>query len=149
MDMADTKPYREQSAVLAYRVGKTGVEVLLVTSLDTGRWVLPKGHVEPHLSAHESAEKEAYEEAGITGLVAKRYVGVYSYAKTEKKGGGMRRVEVYPMKVLKELADWPEKDRRRREWMGAEKAASVVLEKKLGKIILAFAAAVAKAEGMA
>lgn len=147
--MAEGRIFREQSAVLPYRVGKTGVDVLLVTSLDTGRWVLPKGHVEPHLSARESAEKEAYEEAGITGIVARSFVGVYSYTKTEKKGGGMRRVEVYPMKVLKQLADWPERDRRRREWMDAAKAAGVVTEKKLGKIILAFAAAVAKAEGLA
>lgn len=142
--MANEREFREQSAVLPYRKEKGGVEVLLVTSLDTGRWVLPKGHVEAGLTPRESAEKEAFEEAGITGIVAQNFIGAYRYAKTEKKGGGMRRVEIYPMEVLAQLDDWPEKNKRKRAWMEVEKAAKAVSEKKLGKILLSFAGAVLK-----
>jgi 8-oxo-dGTP pyrophosphatase MutT (NUDIX family) len=136
--MSNGKEFREQSAVIPYRKKNDGVEVLLITSLDTGRWVLPKGHIEKGLSARESAEKEAFEEAGIKGDVAKQSVGAYRYAKTDKKGGGMRRVSVFPMEVQSELDEWPEKGKRTRRWMDVEAAAQAVDEKKLGKILLSF-----------
>lgn len=130
--------FREQSAVIPYRTRDGAVEVLLVTSLDTGRWVLPKGHIDDGLSARQSAEKEAFEEAGITGAVAKKSIGFYRYTKTDKKGGGLRRVEVYPMAVKAELDEWPEKDKRKRRWMHPGDAARLVAEKKLGKILQTF-----------
>ena len=142
--MAEQEKVRPQSAVLPYRRCKGGVEVLLVTSLDTGRWVLPKGNVEPGMSARESAEKEAYEEAGIRGSADKESMGAFTYLKTEKKGGGVREVEVFPMEVTKTLDDWPEKNTRKRKWMSVEKAAGAVLEKKLKKLLTLFAERMAK-----
>lgn len=140
--MSSAKDFRDQSAVIPYRRHKNGMEVLLITSRDSGRWVLPKGHVEPDLTARESAAKEAYEEAGIEGVVAKRCVGVYRYAKTDGKGPDECRVEVYPMEVRNQLDDWPEKDCRRRAWMDVGEAARRVDEKKLGKLLLSFAGGV-------
>ncbi len=129
----------EQSAVLAWRRRKRGVRILLVTSLETRRWVLPKGNVEDGLTPRESALREAFEEAGIEGDAAGRRIGAYLYRKDDSKGGGLRRVAVFPMQVTRVLDDWPEKDRRRREWMSPEDAAAAVAEKKLARIIARFA----------
>jgi 8-oxo-dGTP pyrophosphatase MutT (NUDIX family) len=141
--MATEDNTRPQSAVLPYRWQKGRLEVLLITSLDTGRWVLPKGNLEPGMSARDSAEKEAYEEAGIRGSVGKESIGTFTYLKTEKKGGGMRRVETFPMEVTEILEDWPEKNVRKREWMPVQKAAEAVLEKKLKKLLGLFAESMA------
>lgn len=128
----------KQSAVLAYRKGKHGLKVMLVTSLYTGRWVLPKGHLKNGLSAHESAKLEAFEEAGIEGNVDRRSVGAYEYVKTEQKGAGRRKVEVFPMAVSCVRDEWPEKDQRRRKWMAIDDAAAAVDEKQLKELITQF-----------
>jgi 8-oxo-dGTP pyrophosphatase MutT (NUDIX family) len=136
--MAESEKVKPQSAVLPYRRRKAGLEIMLVTSLDTGRWVLPKGNVESGLTPCESAQKEAYEEAGIRGKTEKKCFGTFTYLKTEKKGGGMREVEVFPMEVTEVLDDWPEKSDRKREWMVLDKAAESVMEKKLKKLLKTF-----------
>ena len=89
----------KQSAVIAYRRQKQGLKIVLVTSLETYRWVLPKGNIDAGLSARESAAVEAFEEAGVEGDVSEASAGTYEYVKTEEKGGGRRRVEVFPMSV--------------------------------------------------
>ncbi|MCP4328398.1 MAG: NUDIX domain-containing protein [Alphaproteobacteria bacterium] len=120
-----------QSAVLPYRQGAKGLEVLLVTSRKGSCWVLPKGIVEPGLTAAESAVKEAREEAGVDGPVGTEDFGRYRY----KKWGGTCTVEVFPMEVRSEMDDWPESDMRQREWMTVSEAARRVDKKKLRKII--------------
>lgn len=127
-----------QSAVIAYRKGKKGLEVLLVTSRDTRRWVLPKGGVEPGLSPAQSAAKEAWEEAGVEGKVAKAAVGSYRYIKPDLPDTPACTVEVFPMEVTEVLSEWPEKRERRREWLSPQAAAKRVDEKKLKKILRDF-----------
>ena len=129
-----------QSAVLAYRRQGRRYRFVLVTSLETRRWVLPKGHVEAGLSPRESAVREAFEEAGVEGAAAPDRIGTYEYSKTDRKGGGLREVSVYPMAVTRVFRDWPEKARRRRKWMTSGQAIEAVDEKKLGKLIAKFAA---------
>lgn len=128
-----------QSGVLPYRRGHDGLEILLVTSSDTGRWVLPKGNIEDGMSAQESAAKEAYEEAGVSGKVTKRRLGRYLYRKSELKGGHLCRVELYSMQVKKIEEEWPEMTLRHRRWMSAEEAADAVDEPVLGSLITDFA----------
>lgn len=125
----------EQSAVLAFRTDKPA-KILLISSLQTGRWVLPKGNLEDGLSPSESAEKEAYEEAGVRGQVSPKKIGQYYYSKAELKGGGLCRVEVYPMKVGELLKDWPENHLRRRKWMNLRAASEAVAEPSLKELIL-------------
>ena len=84
-----------QSAVLPYRILEGRVEILLVSSRRKKRWVLPKGVVEPGLSAVDSAVKEAWEEAGLEGLAAPQTVGTYRY----EKWGGVCTVQVFPLQV--------------------------------------------------
>lgn len=128
----------EQSAVVAYRAHKNGFRIVLVTSLDTQRWVLPKGHLENGLTPQDSAALEAFEEAGVEGKVSDRRIGTYDYIKIEKKGGGPRRVSVFPMAVSKIRRSWPEKAMRRRKWMTIDDAIKAVDEKKLKKLLARF-----------
>jgi 8-oxo-dGTP pyrophosphatase MutT (NUDIX family) len=73
-------PCKLQVAALPWRLGSNGVEVMLVTSRDTGRWVLPKGGVKKDEKLWRGAQREAEEEAGIRGKVSRRDAGHYFYA---------------------------------------------------------------------
>ena len=107
-----------QSAVIPYRRGPSGLEVLLVTSRNGTRWVLPKGVVEPDLSPAASAAKEALEEAGVRGAIDDEPLGTYQY----RKWGGTCTVQVFAMEVEQEEADWPEANTRRRAWLTVDDA---------------------------
>jgi len=120
-----------QSAVLPYRWRSKELEVLLITSRSGRRWVLPKGIVEPGMTAPASAAKEAREEAGIEGLVSQKNAGKYR----QNKWGGTCQIEVFPMRVTFELETWPEAAIRRREWLLLKAAVKRVESKKLIKIL--------------
>jgi len=122
--------YYRQSAVVPFRHGRSGLEVLLITSRKRRRWIVPKGVVEPYLSAADSAAKEAYEEAGIKGRVLAVPLGSYEY----EKWGGTCRVEVFAMAVDQELGSWPEAFRDR-AWVSPFKAAGLVREPELKGMI--------------
>lgn len=122
-----------QSAVIPYRRKAGDLEVLLITSRKRKRWVMPKGVVEPGMTPADSAEKEAYEEAGIEGTVDGRPLGSYRY----RKWGGTCTVEVFAMRVTAESDWWPESDSRTREWMLPGEAASRVDEAELREMIAA------------
>ena len=120
-----------QSGVIPFRREEGDVQILLITSRSRKRWVIPKGIVESEFSPQESAQKEAYEEAGITGKIINETIGKYTY----KKWGGTCTVQVYLLEVDEILDDWPENYFRTREWMSVEEASKRVDEKKLKKII--------------
>ena len=120
-----------QSAVLPYRRRDGDPEVLLITSRGGRRWVLPKGIVEPGMTAPASAAKEAREEAGIEGAVSDRSLGRFR----QKKWGGTCRIEVFPMRVTAELDDWPEAAIRRREWLPLSAAVERIEDGKLRRIL--------------
>ena len=130
-----------QSAVLPYRLRDGDPEVLLITSRGGRRWVLPKGIVEPGMTAPASAAKEAREEAGIEGRVSKRCLGSYR----QDKWGGTCRIKVFPMKVTAEFADWPEAAIRRRAWLPLSAAIERVEDKRLRRIVGSLPAWLAKA----
>ena len=123
----------KQSAVIPVRQAKKGLEVLLITSRNTGRWVIPKGNIKKGLTPAKSAYEEALEEAGVKGKVYDRKLGRYRYTKPE--GPTQCDVIVFLMKVEKEMSEWPEKNERRRKWFPAKKAAERVAEKRLSKIL--------------
>lgn len=120
-----------QSAALPYRWQGQDLEVLLITSRRGKRWVLPKGIIEPGLTAGASAAKEALEEAGIEGDTAEDSLGTYR----QRKWGGTCRVEVYPFRVRNQLTDWPESEIRSRRWLPAAAAARRVEDPDLRQII--------------
>jgi 8-oxo-dGTP pyrophosphatase MutT (NUDIX family) len=78
---------RVQYAALPYRhKGKFSTEVLLVTSRDTGRWIIPKGWPLKGKAPHKAAAREAREEAGVVGKINRRAIGAFSYRKRLKGG---------------------------------------------------------------
>ena len=108
----------EQSCVVPYRTIGIRIEFALITSRNTGRWIVPKGTVEPNMTPAASAAKEALEEAGLLGETGTEPLGEYFYSKF----GRVYRVEIYPLLVTRELDDWDEKRFRKREWVGAADA---------------------------
>lgn len=128
-----------QYAALCYRKKGRKVEVLLITSRGTGRWILPKGWPMFRKSPAEAAAREAWEEAGVVGTPKETYIGLYSYTKviSAKKARPCVAL-VYPVKV-KELADkYPEKRERKRAWFSPKKAAKRVAEPELARLLRDF-----------
>jgi 8-oxo-dGTP pyrophosphatase MutT (NUDIX family) len=132
-------PCRVQVAALPWRKGKDGVEVMLITSRGTGRWVLPKGWPEPGEAAHDSAAREAAEEAGVEGAISPDPIGRFFYSKVLDNGMEWRcEVPVFPLEVEREAKRWPEKDERTRRWFSATQAAGLVKEDDLAELISRF-----------
>lgn len=110
--------------------------VLLVTSRRDDRWILPKGWIEAGETPANSAAREAFEEAGVTGAVAERPVGSYVYRKKMPAGYAVRaRVSVYPLLVHDEHADWPECDERKRRWFSIAQARDDVGDRGLARLL--------------
>ena len=128
----------QQSAALPYRIQKGRLKVLLITSIGTGRWILPKGHIEPGLSAAESAEAEALEEAGVVGNISRKIIGSYNYKKRPERGGERCRVRVFAMEVTRLLDHYPEAALRKRRWVSIKKAIEMVQEARLKELLVRF-----------
>lgn len=127
----------DQIAALPLRWDKSGkLRVLMVTSRDTGRWVMPKGWLMDGKKPWQAAKIEALEEAGATGFVSDTPLGVYHYDKRLGRRESVRcRVTVYPMMVEKLKPRWKERKERRRHWFSAKKAAKLVDEKDLSALL--------------
>lgn len=127
----------EQIAALPIRWdGKGQIKVLMVTSRDTGRWVMPKGWEMDGKKPWRAAEIEALEEAGATGYIAKDAIGTYRYPKIHDDGSVQPcLVRVYPMIVEKLLRDWKERKERTRKWFSPKAAAKRVDEQELSDLL--------------
>lgn len=112
---------------------------MLITSRDTGRWVLPKGNIDNGEKARAAALREAAEEAGIWGSIAEKPMGAYRYNKRRADGSAPRvTVSVWPVKVEGIGDDWPEADERTRGWFSPADAALMVDEGDLARLLERF-----------
>lgn len=128
-----------QVAALPWRIGSSGPEIMLITSRDTGRWVLPKGWIESGEKPWRAAEREALEEAGVSGDVSRKEAGRFLYAKVKFIGRATPcEVVVYALTVTAVADHWKEVGQRDRKWFAPEDAASLVDEPGLAKLILEF-----------
>jgi 8-oxo-dGTP pyrophosphatase MutT (NUDIX family) len=129
-----------QFAALAWRRGVDGqVKVLLITSRETRRWVIPKGWPMVDRTPEQAAAQEAYEEAGVVGEAEAEAVGVYSYGKRLRDGIVQPvEVKVFPMEVFVERLAFPEQGQRDKRWLDPAEAAELVDEPKLQGIIRGF-----------
>ncbi|WP_375690737.1 NUDIX hydrolase [Pseudooceanicola sp. LIPI14-2-Ac024] len=136
------RPARFQVAALCYRQAAGGPEILLITSRETKRWVLPKGWPKSGLEAAGTAIEEAWEEAGvITRSHTPPLVGTYRYDKRLRGGVPVETVvNVYAISVKALHDDYPEKDERDRVWKTASAAAAAVDEPELKDLLLRFPA---------
>ncbi|WP_051361245.1 NUDIX hydrolase [Desulfuromonas sp. TF] len=130
----ETRPswFYRQSGVIPFRQFDGRLEVLLVTNRRRRRWIIPKGIIEPGLSATESAAREAWEEAGVLGAIRSFPVGEYRYA----KWGGICTVQVFLLRVDEVLGSWPEGTIRGRVWLSPREAADRVREEELRPMLL-------------
>ncbi|MAC82343.1 MAG: NUDIX hydrolase [Rhodobacteraceae bacterium] len=131
------RPPYFQVAALCYRHTAEGLEVLLITSLDTGRWILPKGWPQAGLDAGGTALEEAWEEAGIKHKGPRpALIGSYRYDKRLKGGiPAHTKVDVFAIEVVKLLDTFPEAGQRERRWMTPDKAATLVDEPALAELL--------------
>ncbi|WP_371155220.1 NUDIX hydrolase [Jannaschia sp. 2305UL9-9] len=127
---------RQQIAAMPLRWKDGTVQVLMVTTRDTGRWVVPKGWTMKDVKPWAAAAIEALEEAGVKGVISREVFGTYSYMKAlDKKKSVLCRVRVYPMIVEEEKSKWKEKGERTRKWFDVGEAASLVDEPELADLL--------------
>ena len=139
-----------QYAALPYRLNGEEVEVLLITSRRTRRWIIPKGWPMQGCRPDVCAAREAMEEAGVSGPMSKKPAGHFRYMKELRNGAELPcRVEVFAMKVTQEENKWREKDDRVRRWVSAAKAAKLVGEPQLKLLIRRFASQLKASSGKA
>jgi 8-oxo-dGTP pyrophosphatase MutT (NUDIX family) len=131
-----------QYAALPWRMHGGELQILLITSRRTHRWIIPKGWPMAKCKPAVTAAREAAEEAGVWGEISKRVIGHFSYQKLLRNGEEMPcRVEVFPLKVTREKSAWDEKKSRERRWCSVHEAADAVLEPQLKLVIRRFAGA--------
>ncbi len=121
----------QQAAVIPYRIRKERVEVAVVTTSGGKGWIVPKGSVDDGERPRDAAIREAEEEAGLRGIVARKPLGRYVHT----KGSGQCRVDVYAMRVTRVLETWLEDSLRRRRWLRITDAAECVREELLPFIL--------------
>jgi 8-oxo-dGTP pyrophosphatase MutT (NUDIX family) len=130
----DSRPARQVGA-LPIEIGKNGqVYVLLVTSRETKRWVIPKGCPSRKMSDSKAAAREARQEAGVTGKIDRKPVGYYSYRKILPEGSRVVEVAIYALWVKKEQKSWSEQKERTRIWATFSEAAKMVREPGLQRL---------------
>lgn len=127
--MATSEEWILQAAAIPLRRGR----ICLVTSSSGKRWVIPKGCLEPGKSTAEIALQEAWEEAGVTGVLRPDPVGSYHY----EKFGGTCQVTVFVLDVQEAAEDWPEKMVRERAWLTVKQALERLDEAGLRKLVAA------------
>jgi 8-oxo-dGTP pyrophosphatase MutT (NUDIX family) len=128
---------RSQCGALCWRMHRRRVEVLLITSRDTRRWVIPKGWPMEGMTAAEAAQTEAWEEAGAKGEVASHPIGLFTYDKQRGPKTPLPCVvSVYALRVQGLAEKFPERHERRRKWFPAAKAAQKVAEAELRALLL-------------
>ncbi len=137
--MSDVRARQQYAALPWHRRADGAIEVMLITSRDTGRWVIPKGWPVPGMSPAGSAEHEAREEGGLVGRVGDQVIGRYHYNKgMSDKPSVLCAVDVFALEVERQLKSWPERKERRTQWFLPEEAAAAVDEPELAALIRDF-----------
>ena len=130
-----------QYAALPWRRVKGEIEILLITTRNTRRWIVPKGWPVEGCSPGECAAHEALEEAGVSGVISDM-IGSFRHDKRRKSGElAVCEVQVFGLEVLRRQRSWPEKRARETCWCTVAEAVARVDEPGLGELIKNFAAA--------
>lgn len=129
------KPLKQVGALCVCEAADEKPLILLVTSRDTGRWVIPKGWPAKRLKRHEAAAREAMEEAGVAGKVANKPIGNYHYVRPHPSGDQLHDVSVYVIAARVAFDHWPEDSERKRGWFSVSSAARRVAEPDLRRLI--------------
>lgn len=130
----------QQVAAMVYRRKKSEPQILLITSRGTGRWILPKGWPQVGRTLWETAQREAYEEAGVRGKTNPDPVGHYVYSKADLPAHSINQfiVAVFAIEFQTQESSWPEREQRSCEWVSPQLAADRVDEIELKQILRRF-----------
>lgn len=133
---APTTGVIRQVGALSYAVVDGRMAFLLVTSRRSGRWIFPKGAIEPDLTPWDSAALEAYEEAGVLGEIEQVPIGSYRAA----AGSGARLIDIdlYPLRVTQQLDSWKEKGQRLRHWVTVRESRRLLAHRDLADLVAGF-----------
>ncbi|MBP0115303.1 NUDIX hydrolase [Bradyrhizobium vignae] len=131
---------KKQFAALPFRLDKSELRVMLITTRRKRRWSVPKGSPMRNREPHLTAALEAYEEAGLVGVVATRALGSFKHRKRKGDRKRTMNVAVFPMKVHGRERWWPEKGEREAIWVSPKTAARLVHKAQLRRLIARFAA---------
>lgn len=130
---------RTQFGALCWRVKDDALQVLLITSRRSGRWIIPKGWPMDRETPAKAAQTEAWEEAGVDGKASPVCLGIYSYSKELDPGETLPCVvAVFPVEVKSLAKNYPERTDRRRKWFTPKKAAKLVAEPELATMLKNF-----------
>ena len=135
---ADKRGLRTQFGALCYRTNGDRVQFLLVTSRTRKRWIPPKGWPMDGLTPAEAAAQEAFEEAGVEGKITGNCLGIFTDNKEVDGDDIPFVVALFPLKVKRLHAIFPERNQRRRQWMSRKKAAAMVDNPELAQLIREF-----------
>ncbi len=125
-----------QAGAIPYAVIDGQVAVLLVTSRRTGRWIFPKGGLMQGLAAHEAAAREALEEAGVEGEVGATPLGAWRTIKRRGVRVTPIEVDMFPLRVTRQLDSWEEQSQRRRHWAGLREAQQLLRDPYLADLAM-------------
>ncbi|WP_223799742.1 NUDIX hydrolase [Sphingomonas nostoxanthinifaciens] len=129
-----------QSAAIPYRIDDAGgVSLLLIRSRTRRRWIIPKGKIGARLLPSRSAEREAFEEAGVLGRIGHEPIGSYRQpAGNRAPLGESLLVQAYPLEVVDELSVWQEMHQRERRWFTVKEALRAVTDPEIKTLIRIF-----------
>ncbi|WP_131193741.1 NUDIX hydrolase [Lichenihabitans psoromatis] len=130
--------HRQYGAV-PFRFDQDGfLEVMLVTSRDTGRWIVPKGWPIAKLKPRQVAAREAWEEAGLKGrIVGTKALGRFRYMKAIEDEQPIEcELTLFALQVSKQSKSWPERRQRKTEWFGVDAAIALASDPGLRKILM-------------
>lgn len=134
--VAGQSEIERQAGAIPYAVVDGQVAVLLVTSRRTGRWIFPKGGLMEGLAAHEAAAREAFEEAGVEGEVRDVPLGAWRTIKRRGVRVTPIEVEMFPLRVTRQLDNWEEQSQRRRHWAGLREARQLLRDPYLADLAM-------------
>jgi 8-oxo-dGTP pyrophosphatase MutT (NUDIX family) len=123
-----------QSGAIPYTVVQGQIVFLVITSRRSGRWIFPKGEPINGLAPWEVAAYEAREEAGVEGEIERMPIGTYRTMKTQGLRRRVVRVDLFPLRVTRQLEDWPEKGSRHRHWAILPEAKRLLSDKHLAEL---------------
>lgn len=110
------------AGAIPYRWRKDNLQILCITTRNAKRWIVPKGYWDAGCDLHEIAAQEAWEEAGVTGALDTKAIGIYEDIRNDR----CSRIELFPLMVEEEKEKWPEMNIRERNWMSVKDAMATV-----------------------
>lgn len=146
VDDADVGPLHyvagvtRQAGAIAWRAIDGDVQIVIVTSRRTGRWVFPKGGIDVGMTEPETAVTELYEEAGVVGTPSAVTIGTYRTAKIRPPLIWTIEIALYPVEITEVLNDWLESGQRERRFVTINEAEQLLAEPEMASIARNFVA---------